>query len=326
MSTIKDVAERTGLSVATISKYLNGGPVKTKNRERIQVAIDELDYKVNPFARSLKTRKSYTIGALFPALSAHFFGSIISTMDKVFRAKDYNMIISCYDADAALEAWKLESFINSGVDGLIYLPEHMNADTFNELMGKTSIPVVLVDRLIPSLNLDSVVVNNSGVVYSATERLIKKGHKRLGYIAGLMRVFTARERFTGLERVLADYGIEMDRSLVKEGAYTVSDGYRLFNELVDMKDPPTAIIATNYDLTLGAITAASERGIRLPQDIDFLGFDCYEIGRLMNPPICTIEQPEQEIGQMAAEYLMGRIEGLEGPPRLARLKAIINEY
>lgn len=326
MSTIKDVAEHAGLSVATISKYLNGGIVKAKNRELIVKAIEDLDYQVNPFARSLKTRKSYSIGALVPSVSSNFFGTMLMAMDAVVREKDYDLVISCFNADADLEHSKLETLINSGVDGIIYMPENMDAESLREHTNRRPIPIVLVDRLIPSLAVDAVVINNSAVVYSAAEILISKGHRRIGFIAGQPHVFTASERYTGLKRVLKDYGIPIDKELIKFGDYTVSDGYRLFNELVDMPDPPTAIICGNYDLTLGALTAASERGISLPTDIDFFGFDCTEICKLMNPPVDNIEQPEKELGETAARYLLERLEGLDEPSRLVRMKAHLNCY
>lgn len=324
MATIKDVAGYTGLSVATISKFLNGGTVKERNRALIVKAIEELDYQVNPFARSLKTRKSYTVGVLLPSVTAPFFGNILTAMDICFREKGYNLVISSYESDPHLERWKLESFVNNGIDGLVYMPENMDKKSYNELLGSRNMPVVLVDRLIPDVNVDAVVVNNSTAVYSAAEVLIEKGHRRIGFIVGPLNVFTAQERCTGLERVCSDYGIEIDPQLRKTGAYTVSEGYRMFNELMNMQDPPTAVISTNHDLTIGAITAANERGIALPQDVEFFGYDCTEVCRLMNPPLCTVEQPEHEIGTTAAQYLLDRLEGNQEPPRLTRLKAQLN--
>lgn len=326
MATIKDVAERTGLSVATISKFLNGAPVREKNRVVIERAIKELDYQVNHFARSLKTRKSNTVGALMPALNAPFFGNVLSTIDSALRSRNLNLIVSCYDMDASLERSKLDLLLSTGLDGLLYAPEHMDAETFAQIVGNRSIPVVMIDRMIPNLNVDSVLLGNSQAIYEAAEMLIAKSHTRIGFIAGRQQVFTAADRLRGLERVYADYGLALDRELIKYGNYTVSDGYRFFNELIDMPAPPTAIITSNYDLTLGAITAAKERGITLPDDIDFFGFDCSEVCRLMNPPLPSIEQPERSMGELAAKYIIERIEGETSPPRLTRLKAILHVF
>jgi LacI family transcriptional regulator len=318
------VAEHTGLSVATISKYLNGTAVREKNRSIIESAIKELDYQVNPFARSLKTRRSNTVGALLPSLNAPFFANVLTGIDETLRLKDLNLIICFYDMNVKLERGKLESLLLGGIDGLIYAPEHVDKETFERVTAKRRIPVVMIDRMIPNLSVDTVLLGNSQAIYEAAELLIAKHHTRIGFIAGQPDVFTAAERQMGLERALADYGLPIDRELFKHGHYTVSDGYRLFNELIDMPSPPTAIMTSSYDLTRGAITAANERNINLPQELDFFGFDSSEICRLMKPPLPTIEQPERRIGELAAQYIIERLEGESAPPRLTRLKAILH--
>jgi DNA-binding LacI/PurR family transcriptional regulator len=324
MSTIKDVSEYTGLSVATISKYLNGAAVRAKNRDLIDAAVKALDYQVNPFARSLKTRKSNTVGALLPALNAPFFGNMLAAIDGALRKAELNLVISCYDMDEALERKKLEAFMNGGIDGLIYAPEHVDKAAYERITAKRGIPVVMVDRIIAELSVDTVLLGNSQAIYAAAEQLISKGHARIGFITGQPDIFTAAERQMGLERALGDYNIAIDTGLIKHGSYTVSDGYRLFNELLELPSPPTAVITGNYDLTLGAITAAKDKGITLPYDLDFFGFDCTEVCRLMNPPLPTIEQPERKIGELAAQYIMERLDGEASPPRLTRLKAILH--
>ena len=142
MTTIKDVARLAGVSPSTVSKYINGGHVRLENLEAIRQAIDKLDYRVNPFARNLKTRRSRSVGVLLPSISASFYGAVFVALDKVLRERGYHTMISCYSSNHGLERDYLNYLISAGVDGLIYMPEDLTADEFRELTAGRSLPVV----------------------------------------------------------------------------------------------------------------------------------------------------------------------------------------
>ena len=324
MATIKDVARLAGVSVSTISKYLNGGNVLEENAEAIRRAIDQLDYRVNPFARSLKTQRSKSIGVLLPDITAPFFGNVLTALDKVLRENGYHSLISCYSSNHGLERDNLSFLLSAGIDGLIYAPEDLSLDEFYELTANRNIPMVQLDRMLPGLSTDTVLVNNADAAYSAVSHLIDKGHRRVAIISGPKSVFSAKERQIGYLRALSDRGILYDDQLVISQQNDFATGYRGFEALMQLQDRPTAVFTTNHNITMGFLTAAREQGLRIPEDIDIFGFDCVEICSMMRPPLPVVHQPEVEIGALAAGYLIQRLEGYTGEARITKLKCKLN--
>lgn len=320
MATIKDVAKMAGVSPSTISKYMNGGNVREENVEAIRNAIAALDYRVNPFARNLKTQRSRSIGVLLPDITAPFFGNVMTALDKVLRENGYHSLISCYSANHGLERDNLRFLISTGVDGLIYMPENLSVEEFYELTANCSVPTVLIDRSMEGLPVDTVLVDNADAVYDAIVKLTENGHRRIATITGPKSVFSAKERLVGYLRALSDLGILYDDQLVISGQNEFATGYHGFEALMNLPHRPTAVFTTNYDITMGFITAARERGMRIGEDIAVFGFDCVDICAMMKPPLPVVHQPEQEMGQIAASYLIERLSGLDAPPRVTRLK------
>jgi LacI family transcriptional regulator len=327
MATIKDVARMAGVSISTVSKYMNGGTVRQENIAPIREAIAALDYRVNPFARGLKAQRNRSVGILLPDLTTPFFGAIIGAMDKTFREYGYHSIISCYDADHGLERDNLRFLLTNGIDGLIYIPEDLTAEEYKEITSNGSIPVVQVDRVISGVKSDTVLVDNAQAAYKAVMSLAQKGHRRIALITGSKAVLTAKERQVGYLNALTDSGIHYDDDLFISGLNNFATGYHGCEALLQLPTWPTAVFTTNYNITLGFITAARERGIRIPEQIDVFGFDCVDICTMLNPPIPVIRQPEQEIGRTAAMYLIERMQGCTDEPRTTRLEcnAVVKE-
>ena len=323
MATIKDVAKLAGVSIATVSKYVNGGHLRNGNAEAVRSAIAELDYRVNPYARSLKMQRSRSIGILLPDMSAPFYGKVVTALDKTLRAHGYHSLISCYGSNHGLERDNLKFLLSTGIEGLIYIPEDLSADEFQELTENCGIPTVQVDRVIQGIETDSVLVDNADAMYSAVTYLIGKGHTRIAMIAGPKSVFTAKERQVGYLRALSDNGLFFDDELVISQQNEFATGYLGCEALLKLADPPTAIITTNYDITMGLVTAIRERGLRIPEDLDVFGFDCVDICTMMKPPLPVIHQPEQEIGQTAANYLVQRLSGDRQEPKITQLKCSV---
>lgn len=320
MATIKDVARMAGVSVSTVSKFINGGNVRPENIQPIRDAIAALEYRVNPFARSLKTQRSRYIGILIPQMTAPFFGSVITAMDRTLREQGYHSVISCYGASLGLERDNLQFLLGNGIDGLVYAPEDLTASEFREITANSCVPVVQIDRLIQGVESDAVIVDNSDSVYHAVSQLIVKGHRRISIVTGPKSVYSAKERLVGYLRALSDHDILYDDQLMISGKLDFITGYRSFEILRHLPDPPTAVVATNYDITLGLVTAVREQGLQIPEDLDIIGFDCREICTMLRPPLPVIHQPEQEIGKRAAEFLIDRLNGYTGDPRIATLK------
>lgn len=320
MATIKDVARMAGVSMATVSKYINGGNVRAENLEAIRNAIEALDYRVNPFARGLKTQRSRAIGVLLPEMTPPFFGSVVISLDRTLREHGYHTLISCYSSSYGLERENLQFLINNGIDGLIYAPEDISAEEFYELTANCNVPTIQIDRMIQGVSSDVVLVDNADAAYDAVSQLIQRGHRRIAAITGPKSVYSAKERLVGYLRALSDHGILYDDSLVISGSYEFATGYRALDTLLSQPDAPTAVFTTNYDFTIGLVTAARERGIRIPDELDIFGFDCVEICTMLQPPLPVVQQPEAEIGRIAAELMIQRLEGYTGEARTVRLK------
>lgn len=325
MATIKDVARLAGVAPSTISKYINGGNVRQENADAIRKAIEQLDYRADPFARGLKTKRNRSVGVLLPDMTAPFYGNVVMSLSRVMREKDYHCLISSYGANHGLERDNLKFMLTCGIDGLIYAPEDLSMEEFNELTANCGIPIVQIDRMIPGVSADAVLVDNAEIVQRATERLVSRGHSRIAIITGPKSVYTAKERMVGYLRALSDANILYDDNLVISGQNDFATGYRGCEQLLKLKQAhrPTAVFTTNYDITLGFITAAREQGLRIPEDLDVFGFDSVEICSMMKPPLPVVQQPDQLIGNTAAQFLLERLDGYNGEARIARLECKI---
>lgn len=324
MATIKDVARMANVSVSTVSKYINGATVRSENAQLIQQAIEALDFRANPFARSLKSPHSRSIGILLPDITAPFFGSVVTALDKALREQGYHCLISCYGANHGLERDNLRFLLTCGIDGLIYMPEDLSCGEFQELTVGSGIPIVQVDRSIQGVECDSVLIKNAEAAYLAVSQLIQKGHRRIATVTGPKSVYTAKERQVGYLRALNDFGLPYDDSLFISGQNTFATGYHSLEALMALSNPPTAIFSTNYDITIGLVTAIRERGYRIPDDLDIFGFDCADVCAIMKPPLPVVHQPESQMGRLAAQYLIDRMTGgYFGPARMAQLDCTI---
>lgn len=319
-TTIKDVAKYTGLSISTISKYLNGGNVLEPNKELIEKAIQKLDFKVNEMARGLKTSRSMTVGVLIPSLENIFFTSIVSHIESILLQEGYSTILCGYKESPELEEKKLQFLLDKMVDGIVMMPLFDNDDLVKMVIAK-GIPIVLIDRLINNISCDVVLVDNLNASYNAVEQLIVNGHRRIGIIVGPKNIYTAQERLKGYIRVLEDYCLEVDPCLIKYGDYKIQSGYDLLQELMGIDPPPTAIYVTNYEMTVGSIIAINENNIKIPEDLSLIGFDNLDLARIVRPPLSIVVQPVKQIGETAARVLLKRLRSdLSGFPLVARLK------
>ncbi|MGE5613725.1 MAG: LacI family DNA-binding transcriptional regulator [Bacillota bacterium] len=322
---MKDVAKHTGLSIATISKYINGIPVKEENKKRIDEAIKALDFRVNEIARGLKTKKTSTVGVLIPSLENVFSTIIVSKIENILLQYGYSTIICDYHQNIELENQKFDFLMNKSVDGMIFMPLGIDGNRIAAAIGK-NIPVVLIDRPINDFNCDVVLVDNLNAAYNAVELLITKGHRRIGIICGPKDIYTAQERLKGYLRVHEDYVLNIDENLIKYGDYDIQSGMNLLNEFLDQDDPPTAVFVTNYEMTLGAVMAINNRNVSIPEDLSIIGFDNIQLAGVVKPNLAIVVQPMQQIGETAANLLLKRMKGDKtGFPALFRLKTEILE-
>ena len=306
-ATMKDIAKRTGLGLATISSYFNGGNVREKNRIKIEEAIEELHYEVNEVARGLKTNATKTIGVVIPELNNVFCSEIITGMEDILRSHGYATIICDCRTDRTLEKEAVDFLTRKRVDGIVNMPVDITGSHLTEFQDKGR-PVVLIDRKIQGLECDSVLVDNQKAAHDAVELLLKNGHRNIGIVCGPRDVFTARERMKGYYAAHEETGIAVRESLIYHGDYTIQSGARALETLVDRNKDMTAVFVTNYEMTMGAVIGLNELGISIPGQMSVIGFDNLQFARACSPKLTIVSQPTQEIGREVARILLKHLE------------------
>ena len=304
-STIKDVAKKTGLSIGTISKYLNGIRVKPKNEQMIRDAIDELDYSVNGIARGLKTKKTMTIGVLIPNLTDIFCTTIISYVEKCLAEKGYSIIVCDYFLDRNLFVEKIDLLTSKNVDGLITVPDEYARETLRKLQQK--MPVVLVDCLVGGLACDAVLTDSYESSFNATSWLLEQGHRNIGIILGRRDSFTSYERLRGYSDAHERHHVPVKNALIEYGDYTVNGGFEATCRLVKNNPDMTVLFPTNVYMTNGTIFALRQLGVRIPEDISLMGFDQSDVAEFFRPRLNYLKQPLEELGERVTKLLLKRL-------------------
>lgn len=314
-ATYKDIRRLTGLSLATISKYFNGGNVLRANRVLIETAVGDLGYQVNDFARGLRSRRSRTLGIVMAELNSTFNTTIVSDMVERLRKAGYGAIISDSRGSAEAEAEAIHFLLGKMVDGLVIIPVGDQVAGLDAARDR-GIPVIAVDRPIAASVADAVVVDNRAAVGSAVDLLIRAGHTEVALLAGPDAMFTMRERRIGFrDAVRSATGQQPRPELTQPDEASIEGGYRGIQRLGGLAAAPTAVICANYEFTLGATMALNELGPDVPRPA-IVGFDNLDLSRIIRPRPSLVVQPVSEIAARAAELVLGRIEGdLLGEPR-----------
>ena len=307
MITIKDVASRAGVSAATVSRVLNNQPnVTPQLRTRVLEAIEQLNYQRNRVAQSLRVKSRQILGLIIPDIRNSFFTAVARGVEDVAYEHGYSLVLCNTDEDPARERLYLDIMLAERVAGTIVAPV-AEVDNHCHVLLDDGIPVVAMDRRMRDLDVDTVVVTNFAGAYQAVSHLIQEGHRRIGFIGGILQATTGRERYEAYKKALDDHGISLEEDLMTVGDSRQDSGYRLALQLLGLKEPPTALFAANNRMVLGALIAIQERGLRIPQNIAVVGFDDMPWAALLNPPLTVVAQPTYELGQMATEMLIARI-------------------
>lgn len=306
MSTIKDVAEYANVSIGTVSKYINGIPIRECNRIRIQEAIQRLDYRVNAAARSLKTQRSNLIAVLMESLTGSYYPYVVQEIEHLLYAKGYNVLILNSNGDPALEKRKIDVMLEKKVDGFLIFPLRASEENYRSLLEE-SIPLVLVDLSIPELPCNQVVTDNVGALFRVTSALIAKGHRKIGIITGEPTNLTAHERLQGYCQAYESFGLVPRESDILTAGFSREDGYAGTQQLLESEDPPTALVTCNYHTTAGAARYVVSKGIAVPAQLDWIGFDYEDVSLLTQRPIPVITQDISRIAKTAVNCLLSSI-------------------
>lgn len=309
MATIRDVAERARVSVATVSAVLNRNKyVSPELAARVRTSVADLHYRPNGLARSLKQQKAHILGLVLSDITNPFFTTLVRAVEDTARGAGYTLLLGNTDEDVAKEETYVELLRSRQVDGLIlvasagehaYLPELLNA----------GLPVVCVDRSLVALGADSVLTDNIAGAYQAVSHLIALGHRRIGIVTGLAGVTSTYQRLEGYRQAMTEHGYPLDPALVREGNSRLDGGAACAADLLRMPNRPTALFVTNNLMTIGAMRAIEDAGLHCPDDVALVGFDDFEWASVFRPRLTTVRQPVYEIGKAAARFLIQRIEG-----------------
>jgi LacI family transcriptional regulator len=314
--TMKDIAEELGISIGTVSKVLRDHPdISPETRERVRKRMRELNYRPNLAARALVTGRTHTIGLVVPDLVHPFFGEVAGGLSKLLRKKGYSLIISSSDEDLELENRAIDQLLAHRVDALILASSQKDAGFFHHI-EKQKTPFVLIDRRPEGGKVNFVGVNDEEIGRIATEHLIEIGCRRIAHIGG-PGISTAVGRLRGYRQALERQGLPVDPLYVISRAHAdeASDatGYEAMNQLLAKKHAPDGVFCYNDPTAMGAMQAAIEKGIRIPQDVAIIGSGNVRYAKFLRVPLSTIDQQSEEIGDRAAKLALKLIESKTQP-------------
>lgn len=309
-ATIVDIKNMTGLSLATISKYLNGGNVLPENREKLDAAVKELNYEVNEIARGLATKRTRTIGVVVYSIARIFNGMMLHHIGNALREAGYGMLICDSNDNAELEKKNIKFLVGKKVDGIIVLPVSGTADILKPALD-AKLPVVYLDRPSKESFADCVRIDNRAAAKKAVNQLIEMGHRKIAVIGSQVE-YTGIERCNGYLDAMKPVVDFIPPEYQKRGRHSIEFGHESMRALLSLKDRPTAVFMTNYEITLGAVMAVNESDFSCPEDISILGFDDLILSNVVKPRVCVVVQPMQEMAELAVKRLLQRIDGDEG--------------
>ena len=307
MANIKDVALHAGVSVTTVSHVVNGTRfVSEVARQRVEAAVRELGYVPSAVARSLKHNTTRTFGMVIPNNSNPYFAEIIRGVEDRCFAAGYNVILCNSNDDPERQAAYLRVLAEKRIDGLIFVVTGSDA-VVRATLGGINTPLVLLDREVSGVSGDLVEVNHVLGSQMATRHLLELGHPRVACISGPPGLSPSSQRRAGWKDALEKAGVERTESDLARGDFTARGGYLAMQALLKRRPRPTAVFACNDLMAFGALTAAREAGIAVPQQLSIVGFDDIDLAAFSAPPLTTVAQPKKQIGTVAADLLLDRV-------------------
>lgn len=325
MATMKQVAEKAGVSTSTVSHVINNTRVVSDDvRERVLAVIQELRYIPSAVARSLKNDKTHTIGMMIPNNSNPYFAELIQGIeDSAFRL-GYNIILcNAYD-DAKKQAAYLRVLMEKRIDGLILVASG-DDEELAEILRGMPMPKVVVDREVSGVDADFIEADHDRGGYLATKYLIGLGHREIACVSGPMHLVPSRDRVAGYQRALREAGIAPNSHFLVHSDFTSEGGYTAFKHLLGLAHRPTAVFAGNDLMAFGGMCAANEAGVRVPEDLSVIGYDDIALASFSTPRLTTMAQPKYEMGETIARILVERIQGGHQPVRREMFKPVLVE-
>ncbi|MFA1642402.1 catabolite control protein A [Chryseomicrobium palamuruense] len=302
--TIYDVAREANVSMATVSRVVNGNQnVKPATRQKVLAVIERLDYRPNAVARGLASKKTKTVGVIIPDISNVFYAELVRGIEDIATMYRYNIILTNSDQQPQKEAQLLSTLLSKQVDGVVLMSDQLSNELRDE-MKRSSIPMVLAGTLDQATDTPSVNIEYHEAAVQAVERLIQNGHQRIAYVTGSLKSSINRlHKLTGYEKALDAADLEVDSDLIVEVENTYEEGIRAFEQLQSLKQPPTAYFAGNDEIAIGILQGAKDANLDVPGDIEIISFEDSKLTRMVRPQLTSIAMPLYDIGAVSMRLL-----------------------
>ncbi|HZQ62327.1 MAG TPA: LacI family DNA-binding transcriptional regulator [Casimicrobiaceae bacterium] len=309
-SSARDVARLAGVSTATVSRALNlPDQVDPATRERVRKAIQKLRYVPHGAARALRSQRSRMIGAIVPSFDYALYARMTSALQRVLDERGYSLVLATHYYDLATEVRVTEQLIQHGVDAFAFVGIDHDPSLY-AMLERFQRPYVLTWGVDETRRHPFVGFDNRAATYAMTQHLVALGHRRFGLIsattAGNDR---ARERGAGVRSALAAHGLVLEERCTYYGPIALASGSAGMHQLLALRKPPTAVLATNDVFAVGAMLACREAGVKIPDDVSITGVDNTDLGATQTPPLTSVQTPIVDIGQAAALQLIARLQG-----------------
>ena len=308
LPTLQDVADLAAVSTATVSRCLNNsGHVTEKTRLKVQQAIQTLGYSPNFGAQALAAKRTNTIGAIIPTMENAIFARGMQAFQETLAENGITLIIASCSYRPELEEEQIRSLVARGADALLLIGQSRPAATY-QFLARRNIPYVLAWAHKKESHHCYIGFDNQAAAQTITRQVLELGHRNLGVIVGLTRNNDrARDRITGIEHAIADYGAQTAPLQVIEAEYTFQEGAKALDQLLANPTPPTAVICGNDVLAVGAVKRAKQLGLAVPEDLSITGFADIEVSELIDPELTTVHVPHREMGIAAAKSLIAML-------------------
>lgn len=311
MQTIKDVARAAGVSVATVSRVLNGsGAVSEQTRLRVLQVVQKIGYVPNVLGRHLRTSETRMLLVILPTFSNQFYSRVLRGIEDAARENGYQVMFCPTHNDPAIEAKYMELLENQSADGVIFLSSRQSAAELTALSRRR--PAVFACEPVPGAPLSCVSIDNYRAGYETAEGLVAGGHERVAMLYHA-QTYSAVLRRQGYHKALLDAGLAVRREYVLETDYRWQSGEAACKRLLGLPAPPTAVFCVSDLLAAGVMRALAQNGLRAGRDMAVVGFDDTTVASLLTPALSSVSQPRREIGRAAVELLLHRMEDLTGP-------------
>jgi LacI family transcriptional regulator len=309
--TIYDLADKLNISIATVSRALKDDPVvNKKTKKKIFDLAEKMGYRSNHFARNLRNQRTETIGVIVPRLNSYFMSTVIAGIESIANSEGYNLIISQSSESEQKEKMSAKTMFNSRVDGLLVsLSYDTNDISHFDQFNKKNIPVIFFDRGEEHDNFTNVLIDNRKAAYEATRHLIEQGCARIVHITAKPKRNVYVDRLNGYKQALTENKIEFKEDYVIIGNLSLDAGIEAASAILKMDPLPDAVLVANDNCAVGCMLSLKQAGIRIPEDIAFVGFNNDPVSKVIEPNLTTINYPGYEMGEVAARNLINHLNG-----------------